>query len=182
LKGVDGIQKPVGGWQRDLIDEVLCRGDGAPVERSDSACERIDETVQFRIREGTIDVPVALGCVPVEIIAAENYFEGATAADQVRQTFGASAARMQAHCDFGLAKPRVLARCEAHVAREDELAACAAHASADFRDTDDRRLRGTHERIQKYRETGGANAGHDIAQLAGQVKVGKVKIRNCAFK
>jgi len=29
---------------------------------------------------------------------------------------------------------------------------------------------------------GRANARHDIAQLAGQVKVGKVKIRNCAFK
>src|SRR5579864_1225909 len=89
---------------------------------------------------------------------------------------------MQANCDFGLAKLRVLARCEAHVTREDELTACAAHASADFRNTDDRRLRETHERIQKYRETGRANAGHDIAQLAGKVKMGKVKIRNCAFK
>src|SRR4029077_8266642 len=133
-------------------------------------------TVQFSIREGTIDVPVELGCVPVEIVAAENDFEGATAADQMRETFGASAARMQANCDFGLAKPRVLTRCEAHVAREDELAACAAHAAADFRDTDDRRLCETHECIQKYRKTGKADAGHDIAQLAGQVKVGKVEI------
>src|SRR6202011_6367157 len=98
-------------------------GDGAPVERSDSARERIDETVQFRIREGAIDVTVTFGCVPVEIIAAEDDFEGATAADQVREAFGASAARMQANCDFGLPKPRVLARCEAHVAREDKLAA-----------------------------------------------------------
>jgi len=141
--------------------------DGAPVERSDSACERIDETVQFRVREGTIDVPVAFGCVPVEIISAENDFERATTADQVRETFCAATTRMQSHCDFRLPKAHILARCEAHVAREDELAARAAHASADFRNTHDRRLSDTHERIQKYWKTGRADAGHDIAQLAG---------------
>ncbi|MFZ2077993.1 MAG: hypothetical protein WAV38_15340 [Xanthobacteraceae bacterium] len=47
LKGGDGVEETVGGWQRDLVDELLCRRDGAPVEGGDPARKRVDEAVQF---------------------------------------------------------------------------------------------------------------------------------------
>ena len=68
MKRIKRFEELIARRQRNLVNKILCRRDGAAVERSDSACERIDETVQFRVREGTIDVPVAFGCVPVEII------------------------------------------------------------------------------------------------------------------
>jgi hypothetical protein len=77
LKGVEGIEEPVGGWQRNLIDEILCRRDGSPVEGGDSAREDIDKAVQLRIRKRSIDVSVS-GCgVAVEVIRAENDLERA---------------------------------------------------------------------------------------------------------
>ena len=47
LKGGDGVEEPVGGWQRDLVDEILRRRDGAPVEGGDPARKRVDEAVQL---------------------------------------------------------------------------------------------------------------------------------------
>ncbi len=47
LKGGDGVEKPVGRWQRDLVDEILRRRDGAPVEGGDPARKRVDEAVQL---------------------------------------------------------------------------------------------------------------------------------------
>src|SRR6202040_3569017 len=32
-----GVQEPVGGWQRDFVDKLLRRRDGAPVEGGDPA-------------------------------------------------------------------------------------------------------------------------------------------------
>jgi len=37
LKGGDGSEEPVGGRQRDLVDEILRSGDGTSVERGDPA-------------------------------------------------------------------------------------------------------------------------------------------------
>ena len=54
LKRVKRFEEPIARRQRNLVDEILCRRDGASVERSDSAGECIDETVQLRIRKGTI--------------------------------------------------------------------------------------------------------------------------------
>jgi len=51
LKRSDGGEEPVGGWQRDLVDEILRAGDGTPVEGGDPARERVDEAVQLRIRK-----------------------------------------------------------------------------------------------------------------------------------
>ena len=47
LKGGDGVEEPVGGRQRDLVDEILRSGDGTPVEGGDPARECVDEAVQF---------------------------------------------------------------------------------------------------------------------------------------
>jgi hypothetical protein len=49
LKGGDGVEEPVGGRQRDLVDELLRSGDGTPIEGSDPTRKRVDEAVQLRI-------------------------------------------------------------------------------------------------------------------------------------
>lgn len=45
----DGGEEPVGGRQRDMVDEILRGGDGTPVQGGDPARERVDEAVQFGI-------------------------------------------------------------------------------------------------------------------------------------
>src|ERR1700746_3358458 len=93
-----------------------------------------------------------------------------------------AAAGMQYHPDFGLAESRVLARREAHVASEDELAAHSPHAASDLRDADHRRLGETDECIHQDREAGRPDSGHDVPYLAGQIKVGKIKLGVRAFE
>jgi hypothetical protein len=87
LKGVEGVEKPVGRWQRDLVNEVFRRRDSTPVEGGDPARERVDETVQIRVPKCPVDVSVSFGGIAVEVIRAENDFERPTAADQMREAF-----------------------------------------------------------------------------------------------
>src|SRR3984893_3877485 len=93
-----------------------------------------------------------------------------------------SSAAMQADPEFGVAEFRVLARREAHVAGEDELAAHATHATPDFCEADNRRLRKAHERIHQNREARGAHSGHDVSDLARQIEVRQVEVRNRALE
>jgi len=44
---VEGFEKPIGGWQRDLVDEVLRRGNRAPIEGRDPARECVNEAIQL---------------------------------------------------------------------------------------------------------------------------------------
>ncbi len=90
LEGVESVEEMVGGWQRDLIDEMLRRRDGTPVEGSDPPRERVDEGVQFRVWKCSVDVSVSLRSVAVEVARAENDFERAAAANKRRETFGAA--------------------------------------------------------------------------------------------
>jgi hypothetical protein len=98
------------------------------------------------------------------------------------KAFRTAAAGMQSDPDFGLAQSRILARGETHVAGEDKLAAHAPNAASDLRDADHRGLGETHERIHQDREAGSPDSGHDVPYLAGQVKVGKVKLGVRAFE
>src|SRR5437879_8403859 len=88
---------------------------------------------------------------------------------------------MQSHSDFRLAESRVLAGREAHVAGEDELAAHAPDTASDLRDADHRGLGETHERIHQDREARRPDSSHDVPYLAGQIKVGKIKLGVSAF-
>src|SRR5262249_46668644 len=96
-------------------------------------------------------------------------------------TFG-TAAGMQPHSDLELAESRVFARGEAHVTGEDEFAAHAPEAAANFRDAHRRRLGETHERIHQDRKTGRPDGTHDISDLARQIKMRRIKVRNRAFE
>jgi hypothetical protein len=83
LKGGESVEEPVGGWQRDLVNEILRRSDGTPVERGDPVRERVDEAVQFRVRKCPVDVSVSFSRVAVEIVRAKNDFDRPAAADQM---------------------------------------------------------------------------------------------------
>src|SRR5258708_8174830 len=65
LKGGEGVEEPVGGWQRDLVNETLGRRDSTPVEGGDPARERVDEGVQLRFRKCTVDVPASFPGIPI---------------------------------------------------------------------------------------------------------------------
>src|SRR5260370_4659827 len=182
LKGGQNVEDPVGGWQRNLVNEILRRGDGTPIEGGDPARERVDEAVQFRLGKCPVDISVSFRSVAVEVVRAENDFERAATADQMWEAFRTAAARMQSHPDFGLAQSRVLARREAHVAGEDELAAHAPDTASDLRDADHWGLGETHERIHQDREDRSSGSSHDVPYLAGQIKVGKVKLGVRAFE
>src|SRR5215510_7581565 len=177
LKGVERVEEPVGGWQRDLVNEILRRRDRTPIEGGDPAREHVDETVQFRVRQCSVYVSVSFRGVAVEVARAENDFEGAAAADQQREAFRTATAGIHPHPDFGLAQPRVIAGREAHVAGQDELAAHTPDAASDLRDADHRRPAETHERIHQNREAGRPNSCGDVPRLAGQIKMGKVEVR-----
>jgi len=63
-----------------LVNEVLGRRDGTPVEGGDSARERVDEAVQLRVRKCSVNVSVSFRGVAVEVVRAKNDFERAAAA------------------------------------------------------------------------------------------------------
>src|SRR5467141_2492852 len=92
------------------------------------------------------------------------------------ETFGTAAARMHSHSDFGLTQQRVLARRKTHIAGEDELAARAPDTASDLRDADHRGCGEADERIHQDREAGAPNRCHDVPELAGQIKVGKIEL------
>src|SRR5579862_7546731 len=94
----------------------------------------------------------------------------------------ASASGMEPDPEFGVAEFRALARGEAHVAGEDELAAHATHAAPDLCEADNRRLRKAHEGIHQNREARGAHSGHDVSEIARQIEVRQVEVRNRALE
>src|SRR4029077_13501281 len=81
LKGGDGVEEPVRGRQRNLVDETLRGGDGAAIEGGNSARERIDEPVQLGVWKHPVDVSVPFRRVAIEVVGAENDFERAAAAN-----------------------------------------------------------------------------------------------------
>jgi hypothetical protein len=78
-------EEPVGGWQRDLVNEVLGRRDSTPVEGGDPARKRADAAVQLRVRKCSVNVSVSFRSVAVEVVRAEDDFERAAAADEIRR-------------------------------------------------------------------------------------------------
>ena len=65
----DGVEEPVGGRQRDMVDEILRGGDGTPVEGGDPARERVDEAVQFGIWSARLTYPYRSAVSPSKSFA-----------------------------------------------------------------------------------------------------------------
>src|SRR5580700_7536384 len=165
-----------------MVDKILRGGDGTLVEGGDPARECVDEAVQLGVSECAVDVSVAFRSIAVEVVRAENDFERPTAPNQMWEAFRTATTWMQSHPDFGLTQSRVLARRKTHIAGEDELAAHAPDTASDLRDADHRGLGKTHEGVHQDREAGSPDSGHDVPDLAGQIKVSKVKLGVRAFE
>jgi len=69
-----------------LVNEILGRRDSTPVEGGDPARECVDEAVQLRVRECSVDVSLSFRSAAVEVVRAENDFERAAAADEMGRT------------------------------------------------------------------------------------------------
>src|SRR6266568_2637331 len=80
-KRSEGVQEPIGWGQRDLVDEILCGGEGAPIEGGDPAREGVDEAVEFGVRKCSVDITVSFCCVAIKVVSAENDFERPAASD-----------------------------------------------------------------------------------------------------
>src|SRR5437588_2799812 len=50
-KRSEGVEEPIERRQRDLVDEIFCRNESAPIEGADPAREGIDEAVQLGVRK-----------------------------------------------------------------------------------------------------------------------------------
>ena len=74
LKGVQGVEEPVGGWQRDLVNDFFAAVIARRLLGGDAARERIDEAVPFRVWKCPVDVSVSFRGVAVEVVRAENDF------------------------------------------------------------------------------------------------------------
>ena len=82
LKGVEGVEKAVGRWQRDLIDKILCRCYRAPIEGGNPPREPVDEIIQLRVGKCAVDLSISFRGFAVEVICAENDFKRTTTADR----------------------------------------------------------------------------------------------------
>src|SRR5258706_5171565 len=109
-KGVEGVEEAVDCRQRNLVNEVLRRRNGAPIKGGDSRREHVDEAVQLIVRKRPIDIPISFSRLAVEVVRTEYDFQRATAADELREAFGPTTTGMHSRSDFDLRQNRVLAR------------------------------------------------------------------------
>ena len=64
------------------IDKTLGVGDGLLVERSDPHRQRVDKSIEFGVRQSTIDVAIKLGEIASNIVCAEQHFQRASPANE----------------------------------------------------------------------------------------------------
>src|ERR1700692_4103576 len=66
------------------IDKAFRLRDGLFVERSNAHRQRVDKSIEFGIRQSTIDVAVKLGEIASNIVGAEQNFQRPTSAYKAR--------------------------------------------------------------------------------------------------
>src|SRR5260370_16870173 len=66
LKRVEGVEEPVGGWQRDLINEILRRRDGAPIEGSDPPRDHAASAAHLPFPNSPVTVSHSFPLAPAE--------------------------------------------------------------------------------------------------------------------
>ena len=55
-----------------MVYEILCRCDRPLIEGSDASRERVDKSVELGFGKRTVDVPISLCGIAVEVVSAEN--------------------------------------------------------------------------------------------------------------
>src|SRR5260221_13516407 len=80
---------PLGGnfcvWrQARNIDEAFRFGEGLFVERSNTRRQRVDKSIEFGVRQSTIDIAIKLGEIASNIVRAEQHFQRPASAHKTR--------------------------------------------------------------------------------------------------
>src|SRR6266478_1751526 len=69
-----GVEEPIERRQRDLVDEIFCRNESAPIEGANPACEGIDEAVQLGVRKRSVHIAISFRCFAIEVVGTQNDF------------------------------------------------------------------------------------------------------------
>src|SRR5260370_36722929 len=90
--------------QECLIEPLLRGRQRLTVERTHAPYESVDEVVELRFRDGSVDPAVLLRGVRVEVVPAEHDLDRPRPPDQQRKALGRAAARNQAEPNLRLAE------------------------------------------------------------------------------
>src|SRR6267154_6798492 len=123
--------------QECLIEPLFDGRQRLTVERQHAADESVDEVVELRFRDGSVDPAVLLRGVSVEVFPAEHYLDRPRPPNQQRKALGRTAPRNQAEPNLRLAEDGPFPARETDVAAECELAAASACPTADHGDAED---------------------------------------------
>ena len=110
--------------------------DGLFVERCNPHCKRVDESIELRVRQSTIDVTIKFSQIASNIVCPKQHFQRTSSAYKARQSRHRSAARDQAAANFPLRQDRLFATRKAEIARQRKLASHPRRAPADRDDRD----------------------------------------------
>src|SRR5882724_1303684 len=137
------------GRQACYVDQALRVSDRLLVERCDPYRQRIDKRIEFRVRQGSIDVTVTLGEFAADIVSTEQHFECTPSAHQAWQPSHRSAARHQAGTDLPLRQNGFLAARKTHVAGQRKLTSDPGRTAADQNNGYDRSPAEAYQHIRK---------------------------------
>src|SRR2546427_5655882 len=94
----------IGVGQECLIEPLLGGRQRVTVERKHAPDESVDEVVELRFRDRSVDPAVLLRGLPVEVVPAEDYLDRPRPPDQQRKALGRAATRNQAERNLRLAE------------------------------------------------------------------------------
>jgi hypothetical protein len=117
-----------------LIQDLLRRRQRLRVEGQDAPHEAGDDVIQFGVRDGAVDPPVALSRIGIEIISAEDDLYRPRATDQERESLERAAAWDQAEADLRLSKDCPLSACESDIAGKCKFVPSGTRPTTDDRD------------------------------------------------
>src|SRR5258706_600515 len=113
------------------VDKVFRFSDGLFVERSDTHRQRVDKSIEFGVRQSTIDVAIQLGEIASNIVRAEQHFQRPSSAYKARQSGHRAAPWNHAGTNFPLRQDGRFATRKAHIARKRKFASDAGRTPAD---------------------------------------------------
>src|SRR5258707_11753529 len=138
------------------VHQPLRVSDRLLVERCDPHRQRIDKRVEFQVRQGSIDVTVALREVAGNIVSAEQYFERTASADQAGQPSHRPAARYQGRTNLPLRQNSPFATRKTHVAGQRKLASDPGRTAADRDNGYDGSPAEAYQHVRKGLQAGGS--------------------------
>src|SRR4051794_15628200 len=119
-------------WQTGVHQALRVR-DRPFVELCDAGRERLDESVEFGVRQRAIHIAVGFGLFSTDIVGTQEHLKGPVSSNELRQSRHWAAAGNHPYAYLPLREDGFFAADETHVARERDLAAVSRRATADQR-------------------------------------------------